>query len=703
MYCVKCGAALNENANFCSVCGQKVELANQNDKLSVVDESAVDNTERESNTLQVSDNRFAAFTHKAKLFFTQAKLSAFCEIWRGLSVLEKLLVVGIAICTVLCLVAYFSKKIMLLFVGIIQIVLLINAWQICRGTRAKKKKNQHIVLIIFAVILMLPHFSAYLPFGAEHNTDGNYDNSSVTPNGNSSQKPNGGTTDSKVELKWPNNQLASLIPVPDSIYGETEHSSENELKIRIDFVSAEDFDSYVSECVNKGFSNIKKESTSEFEATNYDGYRLVLSHTSSNSMYITVKQPLYTVELTLDGLYNLFFNRYDVTVYVDGKEITSIAHGGDTTVTLELEKGKHTLKVTKYDDYEPKGTATLDVTGDTIVTYQITSGENAITLKRTEYIELRALSDTEARVPAPAAELRGDHYQEVIQSLTTAGFTNITATALYDIVFGWTDEGEVESVSIAGDTDFATGAIYTKDAEVVITYHMWEEDNPARIKMTKNATDYEGLLYTDVEKTFVDMGFTNVAVEKVETSDRSYEEGEVYRVTIDYEHFESGDSYLPEEEVLIKYYTVSASSNDALNDAQSNDAENVETTNITIDNNLEFSSLMKIADQTDAPTIRTFANSHIGRVIEFDGCIALMMNHADYETRFDVCIVGGDYNSNRVYGPLFAFENVNFSEMNVKGTDTVAEGMEFTIVAEIRGYSADGGYIILKPISLKAR
>ena len=111
---------------------------------------------------------------------------------------------------------------------------------------------------------------------------------------------------------------------------------------------------------------------------------------------------------------------------------------------------------------------------------------------------------------------------------------------------------------------------------------------------------------------------------------------------------------------------------------------------------------MKITDQTDVTTIREFVNSHKGDYIEFDGCIAYMMHHKNLKTRFDICLVGGNY-SDRVLGPLFAFEDVNFYDMNVSGSDTVAQGMHFRIVGQIDGFNSDGKYIVLKPISLTSR
>ena len=67
---------------------------------------------------------------------------------------------------------------------------------------------------------------------------------------------------------------------------------------------------------------------------------------------------------------------------------------------------------------------------------------------------------------------------EVQKELSDAGFTNISFEILYDIVIGWTDEGEIDSISIDGKTDFEKGDIFKKDVPIVITYHMMEEDDP---------------------------------------------------------------------------------------------------------------------------------------------------------------------------------------------------------------------------------
>ena len=64
---------------------------------------------------------------------------------------------------------------------------------------------------------------------------------------------------------------------------------------------------------------------------------------------------------------------------------------------------------------------------------------------------------------------------------------------------------------------------------------------------------------------------------------------------------------------------------------------------------------------------------------------------------------GGNYDDEPSLGPQFAFHDVNFSDMNVSGTDTVSDGMNFHIRGTIKGYNEEGMYIELEPVSMVAR
>ena len=94
------------------------------------------------------------------------------------------------------------------------------------------------------------------------------------------------------------------------------------------------------------------------------------------------------------------------------------------------------------------------------------------------YLGKWEVGEGEVAVPAASYEFKYDNYEDVQKELEDAGFTNITTSVLYDIFWGLTEEGEVDSVSIDGKTRFEEGEVFSKDAPVVITYHMKEEDDP---------------------------------------------------------------------------------------------------------------------------------------------------------------------------------------------------------------------------------
>ena len=86
------------------------------------------------------------------------------------------------------------------------------------------------------------------------------------------------------------------------------------------------------------------------------------------------------------------------------------------------------------------------------------------------------LGKNEVAIPLSSKKYKGENYEVVVQQLEDAGFENVEAKPVKDLVIGLiTKDGDVESVSIAGDTEFEEGDIFSKDAKVVVTYHTFKE------------------------------------------------------------------------------------------------------------------------------------------------------------------------------------------------------------------------------------
>lgn len=78
----------------------------------------------------------------------------------------------------------------------------------------------------------------------------------------------------------------------------------------------------------------------------------------------------------------------------------------------------------------------------------------------------------QAKTPSGSSVQQGRDYQEVYEQFEKKGFTNIQFEVLDDLVTGWlTKDGEVESVSVDGDTGYSADKWYPADVEVIITYH----------------------------------------------------------------------------------------------------------------------------------------------------------------------------------------------------------------------------------------
>jgi hypothetical protein len=81
-----------------------------------------------------------------------------------------------------------------------------------------------------------------------------------------------------------------------------------------------------------------------------------------------------------------------------------------------------------------------------------------------------------AAMPEASTELKGENYQDVMTKLQAAGFTSIETSAMPDLVVGWLHkDGDVEAVSVNGETDFDADSTFPKSVRIVIRYHTFPE------------------------------------------------------------------------------------------------------------------------------------------------------------------------------------------------------------------------------------
>ena len=302
----------------------------------------------------------------------------------------------------------------------------------------------------------------------------------------------------------------------------------------------------------------------------------------------------------------------------------------------------------------------------------------------TLYVDrLMELADGEVKLDVAASEYKHKNYEDVAAALKTLGFTNIKYEVLYDIVLGWTDDGEVESVSIADKTDFNRGDVFPADAEIIITYHMPEDDNPSNITMTKGSDAYNGMNYVDVEQEFRDMGFTNIELGEVTTESTSHTDGDVMLVEVDGWSFDAGDSFKPDKKVYIKYYHIE-------------EPEIVES--ITADNNSDFAAILT-AEYVDPEKQAAFISAYKGKVVEFDCIVLNLEQNGNHKTRYNYILVPGE-DADHIGAALFYLEDMgmfDFKWDNATRPEYLTVGSKIRLQAEVVT-GDDSLYIYLKPV-----
>lgn len=248
-------------------------------------------------------------------------------------------------------------------------------------------------------------------------------------------------------------------------------------------------------------------------------------------------------------------------------------------------------------------------------------------------------------MPESAESLVGKQYEDVVMQLQSAGFTNVQTKKKEDLITGWiTKEGEVEQVSVNGDTDFTTYDKFDPNATIIITYHAFPDKDKA--SDSGNGADTTG---GDADSD--------------DTMDGS----------------DSDDTEQSQEE-----------------------SPQPQPEPITAQNNAEFAALLTGSETGD--TVRSFAERYAGRTIAFDGYTADVQSHDGAKTRFDYLILSGDAGTSRG-GPNFRFTDVSYYDLHLGdgAPDSFGVGLNIHVEATIERYDPNTSWFELTPIAITMR
>ncbi|WP_026406343.1 DUF4839 domain-containing protein [Actinomyces gerencseriae] len=263
-------------------------------------------------------------------------------------------------------------------------------------------------------------------------------------------------------------------------------------------------------------------------------------------------------------------------------------------------------------------------------------------------ISLVSCNDAASRkinAPIDSSEASSSNYQKVVSKFNDAGFTDVSTKEIDDLITGWlTEDGEVEEVSIGGDTSFSTRDTFSADTPVIVSYHTFPKKEKESSEPIPAASEQPPSPSTPLSP---EPSPTPEATPSPTTGDET----------------------------------------------------------ITVDNNEDFRALVQ-SPQPDDATVEQFTSEYKGRAVEFDGNIADVARHNAYNTRFDFLVYAGDYSTTSVHGPSFQFANCSYFNLNLTGDnvpDSVSVGQNLHIIAEVVDYNSTQRLLHLKPITTSAR
>lgn len=117
-------------------------------------------------------------------------------------------------------------------------------------------------------------------------------------------------------------------------------------------------------------------------------------------------------------------------------------------------------------------------------------------------------TDNRIKASKSSSDLEGKDFKDVKTLLQGAGFTNIEFELIDDLITGWlTKDGEVEKVSINGETEFSASSRFPNDAKIVISYHTFPTKETGKVpnktettKATESTKKIETSKATEITK-----------------------------------------------------------------------------------------------------------------------------------------------------------------------------------------------------------
>lgn len=506
MKCSKCGAELSEDTKFCSYCGQKIEII----------PPSVEESENPCVTYaeELPDETIENSTSDMPKSFGEKIKAKAVETWDKLSRYGKVATIAVMVFVLLFLVARLASQTAAVVIAVVQIIMAVVSILMHKDVIKLDSRKKWIKWLILILAIALTALNIWSYSWGKTNPPSNTPGATNTP------------TVSGTNSTPSTTPKVVMVEVP---YNAEECVGMDYSTIKKSFVDA-------------GFNSVKVKPVEDLEASDSERLNQVESVSINGKTDFAVGDEFsenddviicyhvyrkYSVAIHIDFVENWIFSTYDVTLSVNGTKKGTMSHGKDDDFEFQLEPGTYTIRFAKKDDSSIKGEVDLVVDCDIDASYKITCYSDEVSVKTIYVDRLVDLADNEVKMDVDAYDYKYEDYKDVESALKSLGFTNIQYEILYDIVWGWTDEGEVQSVSIDGNSDFVRGDIFKKNAPIIITYHMKEEDDPNKQTEASETTSTPSTSDSSTSEKKYDLDKNLYVVQCTQDSDKTT----MYRIT----------------------------------------------------------------------------------------------------------------------------------------------------------------------------
>ena len=251
-----------------------------------------------------------------------------------------------------------------------------------------------------------------------------------------------------------------------------------------------------------GFTNIRSNVTDKEELEAYNW--IVVSQSVSAGTSLVYDKPIslkckrkLQLYLDLNSEFNLIFSKYDVDVFVDSKNIGSIANGDTFTYLIDVMEGTHTIEIAKSGDRSLNVRKEIDVTESCTFQCTIARSNSAIELRE------QKIENNTNKASLKVANVKMMVLSEGVQALKDLGFININYSSDEDSIWD-TSNWIIIDQSPKADT---------------------EQDKTEKIELkcikldSYFQTEFVGKNVLEIEKAAKDNGFTVVFKDAIEYTD----------------------------------------------------------------------------------------------------------------------------------------------------------------------------------------